>query len=69
MRFSAGQAVLNLNKLMLGQHFFGRKHVAPGATLQLHVASDRVLINVFLLGVVDPHQGLDRTRSHVARLG
>ena len=41
--------------------------VAPGATLQLHVACDRVLINVFLLGVVDPHQGLDQL-DHTLRI-
>ena len=31
------------------------------------MASDRVLINVFLLGVVDPHQGLDRL-DHTLRI-
>ena len=37
------------------------------SALQLHMASDRVLINVFLLGVVDPHQGLDQL-DHTLRI-
>ena len=38
-----------------------------GSSLQPYMASDRVLINVFLLGIVDPHQGLDQL-DHTLRI-
>ena len=38
-----------------------------GSSLLPNLAHDRVLINVFLLGVVDPHQGLDRL-DHALRI-